>query len=73
MNFQARQVKRCMNAQDDCLSYEALRKEVTSVDGAETKDKPRLIVNPEFVQTMDESDGATQWDKDVEEKVWNEI
>ncbi len=46
---EARQVKRCMNKQEACLSYEAIRKEA---GGDGENDKPRLIVNPDFVEQM---------------------
>ena len=65
---QARQVKRCMNRQDECLSFETIRKEA----GAEA-DSPRLIVNPDFVENQDTSDGATQFDPDVQKKFEEEL
>ncbi len=43
------QVKRCMNKQEACLAYEAIRKEA---GGDGENDKPRLIVNPDFVEQM---------------------
>jgi len=68
----ARQIKRCMNAQDSCMSFEAIRKEASG-DAAAGEEKPRLIVNPDFVENKDQSDGSTQWDPEVEEKVWNSL
>ena len=61
--FQARDVKRCMNKQDDCMSFEVLRKEVQTLDGetfVSDNDK-RLLINPEFVESMDNSDGSEQF------------
>ena len=59
---QARKVVRCVNAQDKCLSYEVIRKEVNPIfQDQDTNDKPRIIINPEYVQQMDQSDGANQW------------
>ena len=63
-------MKRCMNAQDMCLSYEAIRKEA---GGNGENENPRLIVNPEYVESMDKSDGATQWDPETEQRILNEI
>lgn len=65
--FQARQVKRCLNAKDSCLSHEALRKELNSVDPQ--SESQRLIVNPEFVQQLDQSDGANQWSPEDEQRI----
>ena len=51
-----------MNKQDDCMSFEVLRKEVQTLDG-ETFVSPndqRLLINPEFVESMDNSDGSEQ-------------
>ena len=64
--FQARQVKHCMNKQDDCMSFEVLRKEVQTLgpDGKEFisgADEKRLLINPEFVESMDTSDGSEQF------------
>ena len=46
---EARQVKRCMAKQDDCLAFEAIRKEAGG-EAAVAGDKPRIIVNPDFVE-----------------------
>jgi len=63
---EARQVKHCMNKQDDCMSFEVLRKEVQTLgpDGKEFisgADEKRLLINPEFVESMDTSDGSEQF------------
>ena len=62
-----------MNKQDDCMSFEVLRKEVQTLgpDGQEfvsgmdetpgqTINK-RLLINPEFAESMDTSDGSQQF------------
>ena len=51
-------MKRCLNIQEECLGYEAVRAEAESED----KDRPRIIVNPDFVENQDRSDGAEQYD-----------
>lgn len=61
---EARQVKHCMNKQDDCMSFEVLRKEVQTFDGKDFvsgADEKRLLINPEFVESMDTSDGSEQF------------
>lgn len=59
-----------MNAQDTCLAYEAIRAEA---DNSGENEKPRLIVNPDFVENLDESDGATQFSPEVQAQFDNEI
>ena len=52
-----------MNKQDDCMSFEVLRKEVQTLDGetfVSDNDK-RLLINPECVESMDNSDGSEQF------------
>ena len=87
---QARQIKQCMNAHADCVSYEVLRREaqqtmdpsdpaysmydrqVGQEDKFEQEKEPivakhkkeRLIVNPEFVEALDQGDGSEQFDED---------
>ncbi len=56
-----------MNLQDECLGYEAIRAEAETED----KNRPRLIVNPDFVEGLDKSDGSTQFDPDVQEDFEN--
>merc|ERR1712045_882141 len=60
---EARDVKRCMNKQDDCMSFEVLRKEVQTLDGETfvSQNDQRLLINPEFVESMDNSDGSEQF------------
>jgi hypothetical protein len=59
-----------MNAQDSCLAYEAIRAEANS---SGENEKPRLIVNPDFVENQDDSDGAIQFSPEVQAQFDNEI
>ena len=44
------------------MSFEVLRKEVQTLDGEEfVSQKERLLINPEFVEAMDTSDGSEQF------------
>ena len=64
ITFQARKVMQCMNKQDKCMSFEVLRKEVQTLgsDGKEfISEEKRLLINPEFVESMDSSDGSEQF------------
>lgn len=79
LNFQARNVKRCMNKQDECMAFEVLRKEVQTLgsDGKEfvsNAEHDRLLINPEFVESMDTSDGSQQFspeDQAIEDEYAN--
>ena len=64
IHLKARQVKKCMNEKDDCLSYEILKREAA----ATLDDSPRMIVNPEFVEGLDETDGAEQFTPEDQKK-----
>jgi len=96
---EARKLKKCMTAHEECVSYEVIRREAEasldpadpeyslytnlkkSVNGttvvepeaasgeekAAAAKRKRLIVNPEFVQGMDESDGVEQYDQEMQE------
>jgi len=72
---EARSVQRCLTAHEECVSYEVLNREVSdSLDPQDpefeqVQDKMRsqnkrrrIIVNPEFVASMDQSDGSEQYD-----------
>ncbi len=69
--FQARRIKRCMNKQDECIAFEVLAKEVETFGGdqdiqdadnsSKTSTKDRLLINPEFVESMDKSDGSEKF------------
>jgi len=76
---EARQIKQCMNTHTECISYEILRREAqTSMDpsenykmkedqkaeGEKAHKRERLIINPEFVESLDQGDGAQQFDED---------
>ena len=53
-----------MNKQNSCLAFEILRKEVETLDGNRENfisEKQRLLINPEFVESMDNSDGSEQF------------
>lgn len=81
---EARQVKRCMNTHEECMAYEILNREVSdSLDPQDPEfqqvqdkmrenlsstKKRRIMVNPEFVQSLDKSDGAEQYDYDQVEE-----
>jgi len=61
---EARKIKRCMNKQDDCMAFEVLRKEVETLDGNGERfisEEQRLLINPEFVESMDNSDGSEKF------------
>lgn len=61
---EARKIKRCMNKQDDCMAFEVLRKGVETLDGNGEKfisEEQRLLINPEFVESMDNSDGSEKF------------
>ena len=57
-------MKKCMNEKDECLSYEIIRREAA----ATLDDSPRMIVNPEFVEGLDETDGAEQFTPEDQKK-----
>lgn len=59
-----------MHRRDKCLSFEAIRKESSAGDDQE---RPRFIVNPDFVENLDTSDGATQFDPEEQEKFDNQV
>merc|ERR1712045_615012 len=61
---EARKIKRCINKQDNCMIYEVLRKEVETLDEDGEKfvsEEQRLLINPEFVESMDNSDGSEKF------------
>ena len=45
------------------MSFEVLRKEVQTLDGETfvSPNEKRLLINPEFVESMDNSDGSEQF------------
>ena len=58
---EARKVKLCMNENAKCEATEILKQEKT-----EMKDD-RLLVNPEFMSNLDQSDGSQQYDEEDKE------
>merc|ERR1711953_1423689 len=74
---EARQIKQCMNTHTECISYEILRREAqANMDPSDPayqlyqkkenqEDKREtIIINPEFVESLDQGDGAQQFDED---------
>ena len=70
--FQARKIQLCNSAHDKCLEKEVLKNELgndisdkngknNSNDG-NVKNDNRFLINPEFVQSLDESDGSKAFD-----------
>ena len=55
--LQARGVKRCFNSRDVCLSNQLLAEELER-SGVDAKDASRLLINPDFAQATDQSDGS---------------
>jgi hypothetical protein len=75
--LQARQVKRCMNIQDECMVMEVLRVEVQTLGeaGQDVPEYQRLLINPEFVESMDISDGSEKFspeDQKIEDQAMDE-
>ena len=56
--LQARKVQLCISSHDKCLSKEVLKNEIG--DGEEVDN--RFLINPEFVQSLDKSDGSKAFD-----------
>ena len=57
---EARKIKLCMNENDKCEATEILKQET------DTEMKDRLLVNPEFMANLDQSDGSQQFDDEEE-------
>ena len=57
---EARKIKLCMNENNKCEATEVLKQET------ETEMKDRLLVNPEFMANLDQSDGSQQFDDEEE-------
>merc|ERR1719232_1720126 len=91
---EARQIKKCMNNHQKCISYEVLRREAQETmdptdpsygmydkkmmkgemekeeDKKEKKLKrERLIINPEFVESLSQTDGSEQYDDYSENEI----
>ena len=56
-----------MAASEKCKAEELLKNEV---DADLTN---RLLINPEYVQDLDQSDGSRQYDKPIEDEAWFEF
>ena len=94
MFLKARQIKKCMNNHQECISYEVLRREAQETmdptdssygmydkkmmkgeiekeeDKKEKKLKrERLIINPEFVESLSQTDGSEQYDDYSENEI----
>jgi len=86
---EARDLQKCLNKNEQCVSYEAIRKEAinsldpkdddykrllsfgkneTNVNNNSIKKirRRRMIINPEFVEALDKSDGRKENDEDIE-------
>ena len=61
---EARKIKLCMNENSKCEATEILKQET------ETEMKDRLLVNPEFMANLDQSDGSQQFD---DEEEWSKV
>ena len=61
---EARKIKLCMNENNKCEATEILKQET------ETEMKDRLLVNPEFMANLDQSDGSQQFDEDENPEEW---
>ena len=67
--FQARKVQLCYSAHDKCLEKEVLKNELENdkngqndKNGESDRNDNRFLINPEFVQSLDESDGSKAFD-----------
>ncbi|XP_040571073.1 uncharacterized protein [Lepeophtheirus salmonis] len=65
---EARKVQRCFNAQNDCLTHNILLNEVNdpSMDPESKGSQKRLLINTEYVENLDKSNGSTPYDPDNE-------
>ena len=63
MFLQARYIQQCVYAHDKCKEKEVLRNEFETKDGANNMN--RLIINNEYVQSLDKSDGSLPYDVDI--------
>jgi len=59
---EARKFQICMAASEKCKAEELLKNEV------DTDLTNRLLINPEYVQDLDQSDGSRQYDKPIEDE-----
>lgn len=54
---EARGIKRCFNDRDSCISHQLLAEELEK-SGVDAKDASRILINPDFAQATDQSDGS---------------
>ena len=61
--MQARNIQQCMHEHNKCREKEVLKKELhgKGIEGA----TGRLIINNEYVQGLDKSDGSKPYDIDI--------
>eukprot|EP00096_Caligus_rogercresseyi_P009238 TRINITY_DN3102_c0_g1_i2.p1 TRINITY_DN3102_c0_g1~~TRINITY_DN3102_c0_g1_i2.p1 ORF type:complete len:317 (+),score=90.03 TRINITY_DN3102_c0_g1_i2:2-952(+) len=61
---EARKIQRCFNTQDDCLTQNILLKEVP--EDSVKDSQQRLLINTEFVENLDKSNGSEPYDPENE-------
>ena len=61
-SLQARKFKLCQAADHKCKEHEVLLDEINRKDDFVKTMTNRLLVNPDFVQDLDRSDGSKQFD-----------
>ena len=74
--MQARKIRRCYNKRDDCVAHDVLVSSLNVTekipeDKREQKKTDRLLINPEFVESTDTSDGSEMFspeDRKIEEE-----
>lgn len=54
---EARGIKRCLNERDECVSKQLLAEELER-SGVEAGEATRLLINPDFAQATDDTDGS---------------
>ena len=54
---EARGIKRCFNTKNECISKQLLVEELEK-SGVDAKEANRLLINPDFAQATDLSDGS---------------
>jgi len=64
---EARRVARCMRDHDSCVTNQILADQVDN----QVVGKRRVLVNPEFVQGLDSSDGQFQYNKEIADLMYD--
>ena len=72
--LQARNVQKCTHANDKCREKEVLKKELQVQNGqnginGQNGETNRYLINEEYVESLDESDGSKPYD----DKTWAEL